>query len=99
MIDIRKTPEFENWYEGLRTREQLQIDARLMRVEKEGHFGDAKYLGQGLAEMRWKNGWRIYFSKESSTTILLLLGGIKNAQTKDIQRARILLRRYAERID
>jgi putative component of toxin-antitoxin plasmid stabilization module len=49
--------EFETWYQSLRDKEQTQIDARLQRIENVGHFGDAKYLGDGLAKLRWKNGW------------------------------------------
>jgi putative addiction module killer protein len=96
IIEIKKTSEFEEWYEGLRDKEQMLIDARLQRIENAGHFGDAKYLGDGLAELRWKNGWRVYFFKESLVGIILLIGGSKNAQEKDIQRARLLLRRYAD---
>ncbi len=96
MIEIKKTIEFETWYQNLREKEQTQIDARLQRIENAGHFGDAKYLGDSLAELRWKNGWRVYFFKESSIGIVLLIGGSKNAQEKDIQRARLLLRRYAD---
>lgn len=96
MIVIKKTSEFEKWYNGLREKEQTQIDARLQRIQNAGHFGDAKNLGEGLAELRWKNGWRVYFFRESFTGIILLIGGSKNAQEKDIQRARFLLRRYAD---
>lgn len=96
IIAIKKTSEFDEWYQGLREKEQTQIDARLERIQSAGYFGDAKYLGEGLAELRWKNGWRIYFFKESLTRIVLLIGGSKNAQEKDIQRARIFLRRYAD---
>ena len=95
MIAIKKSSEFDEWYHTLREKEQTQIDARLQRIQSAGHFGDAKYLGDGLAELRWKNGWRIYFFKESLTELVLLIGGSKNAQEKDIQRARLLLRRYA----
>lgn len=76
-------------------KEQTQINARLQRIHSNGHFGDAKYLGAGLAELRWKNGWRVYFFKEALTGIILLIGGSKNAQEKDIKRARLLLRQYA----
>ena len=93
---IKKTFEFDEWYQGLREKEQFQIDARLERIQSSNHFGDAKYLGDSLAELRWKNGWRIYFFRESLTGIILLIGGSKNAQEKDIQRARLLLRRYAD---
>ncbi|SCA63127.1 Uncharacterized protein HI_1419 [Chlamydiales bacterium SCGC AG-110-M15] len=93
MIRILKTPDFEKWFKQLRNKEQLQVDSRLEMV-KHGHFGDAKSLGDGLAELRWKSGRRIYFFKSSKSTIVILLGGLKNAQEKDIKKARILLRRH-----
>ncbi len=95
MISIRKTTEFSEWLNNLTWKEQGQINARLERIQNSGHFGDAKSLGNGLAELRWKNGWRIYFFKEDKYMIVLLVGGHKNAQEKDIQKARLLLRRYA----
>lgn len=96
MISIRKTYEFSEWLESLTLKEQGQINARLERISIANHFGDAKYIGDGLAELRWKNGWRIYFYKEGKAMIVLLVGGHKNAQEKDIQKARLLLRRYAD---
>lgn len=94
-IYIERTPEFSDWFECLNLRDQLQIDSRIQRIRDHSHFGDVKNLGDGLAELRWKNGRRVYFSKTGSTIILLLNGGLKNAQKKDIQKARILLERYA----
>jgi putative addiction module killer protein len=93
-IRIERTPEFNDWFEGLNLKDQLQIDSRIQRIRDHSHFGDAKNLGDGLAELRWKNGRRVYFSKTGSIIILLLNGGLKNAQKKDIQKARILLERY-----
>jgi putative addiction module killer protein len=95
MIKLKKTDEFNEWFKSLNEKEQVQIDARLDRIQSSAHFGDAKSLGSGLAELRWKNGWRIYFFKESLQLLILLLGGNKNAQVKDIKKARLLLRRYA----
>lgn len=95
MILIRRTREFSDWLVGLTFKEQAQINARLERICSSHHFGDAKSLGQGLAELRWKNGWRVYFFREGKDGIVLLIGGIKNAQKKDIEKARLLLRRYA----
>jgi putative addiction module killer protein len=95
MISIKKTPEFTEWLESLNSKEQGQIYARLERIQNSSHFGDAKSLGDGLAELRWKNGWRIYFFKEGKNMIVLLVGGHKNAQEKEIKKARFLLRRYA----
>ena len=95
MISIKKTPEFAEWLDNLTWKEQGQINGRLERIRHSNHFGDAKNLGNGLAELRWANGWRIYFFKEGRNIIVLLIGGHKNAQEKEIQKARLLLRRYA----
>lgn len=90
-----RTDEFAAWFFELSVKEQAQIDSRLARVEEFGHFGDCKNLGDGLAELRWKNGRRIYFSRIKGQIVLLLNGGLKNAQVKDIKKARLLLERYA----
>lgn len=76
---------------------RAQVDARLLRIQEFGHFGDARYLGDGLAELRWQNGRRVYFSKiedPPGKAVLLILGGTKHGQDKDISKARVLLRRY-----
>ncbi len=94
-IEVERTTEFIEWFESLNLKDQLQIDSRIQKIRDHAHFGDAKNLGEGLAELRWKNGRRIYFTRVDTVVILLLNGGLKNAQKKDIQKARILLRRYA----
>jgi len=95
LLRIERTTEFIEWFDGLNLKDQFQIDSRMQRIRDHAHFGDAKNLGNGLAELRWKSGRRIYFSKTGSTVIILLNGGLKNAQKKDIQKARILLERHA----
>ena len=95
MIKINKTREFFIWFESLTLKEQLKIESRLEKIHNLEHFGDAKSLGDGLSELRWANGWRVYFAKEKASIILLLNGGNKNAQKKDIQKARVLLQKYA----
>lgn len=95
MIKINKTKEFSVWFESLTIKEQLKIEARLEKIHNLEHFGDAKSLGNGLAELRWANGWRVYFTKDRDAIVLLLSGGNKNAQKKDIQKARILIQKYA----
>jgi putative addiction module killer protein len=97
-VKLEKAPEFLEWVESLTKKEQGQVASRLQRVEIHDHFGDAKGLGEGLSELRWKNGWRVYFAKavrSDGSIVILLLGGLKNDQKKDIERARLLLRRYA----
>ncbi len=96
-IHIKCTPDFSDWFENLNLKDQLQIDSRIQRIRDHSHFGDVKNLGHGLAELRWKNGRRIYFCRIDKVVVLLLNGGIKNAQKKDIQKAQILFERYANR--
>lgn len=74
MIKIRKAPEFEEWLSGLRIKEQAQIEARLYRIEVHSHLGDWKPLegtDNRILELRWKNGWRVYFYREGATAICL----------------------------
>ncbi len=94
-IRVKRSTEFIKWFDSLTLRDQVIIDARIARIETFEHFGDCKYLGEGLAELRWKNGFRVYFLKLNGEIILLLIGGLKNAQSKDIKKARILLQKYA----
>jgi len=95
---VIRLPEFVDWIRTLDPKGRAQVDARILRIEHDSHFGDAKDLGDGLAELRWANGWRVYFARIYSpdgSVVLLILGGNKNGQTKDIRRARIFLQRYA----
>ena len=91
---IERTPEFKNWFDKQDEKGKAQIDARLKNIELHNYFGDHKSLNENLLELRWKSGRRVYYSlilKEELT--LVLLGGLKNAQKKDIQKARKILKR------
>ena len=85
--------EYEEWFEDQTAREKTQIAARLMRIELSGHFGDNKYLNHDVWELRWKSGRRIYYAYLAVKNILLILGGNKNGQGKDIAKAKKILRR------
>jgi putative addiction module killer protein len=98
MIRINKTPEFEEWFLSLRLKEQAIIEARLYRITTAEYFGDCHSLSgvsNRIAELRWKNGLRIYFYREGRSTIRLLLGGLKNGQKKGIKKAALLFEQYA----
>ncbi|MBI4061685.1 MAG: type II toxin-antitoxin system RelE/ParE family toxin [Elusimicrobia bacterium] len=89
-------PEFDSWLLGLSAKEQLQVDDRLDRIKRHSHFGDRKYLGEELFELRWRSGRRVYFAlmvDGDGRIALMLLGGDKNGQKQDIARARIILGR------
>ena len=95
---LLRLPDFSAWLGELNAKSQAQVEARLLRVRDHGHFGDHRYLGDGLAELRWKNGWRVYFARvevSGGDAVLLILGGSKNGQQKDIRKARTILQHYA----
>jgi len=97
-VRLKRTIEFSDWFETLIVKEQAQVDARLQRIEQHNHFGDVRDLGDGLAELRWANGRRVYFTRavdQNGSLVLLVLGGMKNGQKKDIKQARLLVRKYA----
>ena len=86
---------YRKWFAGLKEKTvQSRVDARLARV-RDGNLGDHRDLGGGINELRlfFGPGYRIYFAYENETIILLLAGGGKRFQAKDIEAARNL---YAE---
>jgi putative addiction module killer protein len=91
-IAVRQTEEFGNWLHRLKDeRARARIVARIRRVEL-GNPGDTKHLGDGLREMRidYGPGYRIYFVERDASVVLLLCGGDKQTQQRDIARARKL---------
>ena len=92
LVIILSTPEFDRWFDEETEKSKAQIDARLKNIELYDYFGDQKNLGDELFELRWKNGRRVYFTiiQKDSLTIVLI-GGYKNAQKKDIKKARKIL--------
>ena len=89
MIEIVQTDNFSEWLEGLRDRRaKTAIEKRLDRVAL-GNFGDVSSVGSGVNEMRVHigAGYRIYFIHRGKTVIVLLCGGDKGSQSRDIVRA------------
>jgi putative addiction module killer protein len=89
MIEIRKTEFFAEWFNSLRDRQaRVRIQARIDRAEL-GNFGDCKPVGNGVSEMRihYGPGYRVYFVKRGEMLVILLAGGDKNSQSKDIATA------------
>lgn len=89
MIEIRKTEHFVNWLDNLR---DIQAKARVMvRIERlaSGNAGDVKPVGEGVSEMRinYGPGYRVYFIQRGSELIILLAGGDKSSQSRDIKAA------------
>lgn len=94
MIEVRETPEFARWLRGLRDlHAKARIIARLRRVEL-GNLGDVKPIGEGVSELRitYGPGYRLYFVQRGGMLIILLCGGDKGSQDRDIARAKVLAR-------
>ena len=94
MIEIRKTTTFAKWLDGLA---DIRARARvLVRIERlaSGNAGDVKPIGEGVSEMRidYGPGYRVYFRKKGRTVVILLAGGDKGSQTRDIRIALRLAR-------
>ena len=89
MIEIRETREYAAWFEGLRDRmAKVRILIRIRRVSL-GNFGDVKPVGEGVSELRvdYGPGYRVYFLRRGEALVVLLGGGDKRTQSRDIQRA------------
>lgn len=93
-----KSP-FAVWLRELGDRQvQARIMARLNRVRL-GNFGDCKAVGEGVLELRmpFGPGYRVYFAREAETVVLLLCGGDKGSQQRDIERAKSCWQDYRNR--
>ncbi len=98
MIEIRKTERFSRWIDNLRdVKGRARILARIERLAG-GNPGDVKPVREGVSEMRIDHGpgYRIYFKRRGQELIILLAGGDKSTQAKDIQAALRLARNLTE---
>lgn len=98
MRTIYTTEVFDGWFESLKDRQAARrIQARIDRAE-DGNFGDHKSVGEGVSEMRIHHGpgFRVYFTLRGLEIVILLAGGDKSSQAKDIQTAQELARQLKE---
>lgn len=91
MFFIEKTPEFDKWLKKLKDlRAKAKILFRIEKIETDCHFGDCKPVGDGIIE--WKvnfaKGYRVYYKEKDGKIIILLCGGDKSSQQKDIIKAK-----------
>lgn len=79
---------FIDWIKSFDKITQMRIRKRIAQLEI-GHFGDHKFLGSGIYELRFffNTGYRVYFGLQGVSTLFLLCGGDKSSQTKDIKKA------------
>lgn len=89
---------FEEWLEALVANARVRVERRLHRLRL-GLIGDSKYLGEGLFELRIHTGpgYRLYYGMEGRTIVILLHGGDKSSQFRDIETARKHWRDYLRR--
>lgn len=89
MYSILTTEQFDTWFNNLRDRKAKSlVQVRIDRIE-DGNFGDCQPVGNGVSELRihYGAGYRIYFKRSGLEIIVLLVGGDKSSQPKDIKAA------------
>ena len=94
MIEIRQTDLYARWFDGLRDRQaRAHILVRVRRLSL-GNPGDVRPVGEGVSEMRidYGPGYRVYFVSRGEQLVILLAGGDKQSQARDIDAARELAR-------
>lgn len=96
MYKLEKTTEFDEWLNAHSLKHKIQIEKRLLKIIREGYFGDHKFLSGVVWELRWNIGWRVYYAHLAEKNILILLGGNKNGQSKDITQAKTIFSKNAE---
>lgn len=98
MLDIRQTETFAKWRSKLKDdRARAAIALRIARLGF-GYTGDATPVGEGISELRihYGPGYRVYFQRRGKTIVVLLCGGDKSTQAKDIKKAKLLAKEWSE---
>jgi len=98
VLDIRQTETFAKWRFKLKDdRARAAIALRLARLGF-GNTGDAVPVGEGVSELRihYGPGYRVYFQRRGKMIVVLLCGGDKSTQAKDIQKAKLLAKEWSD---
>ncbi len=98
MYIIRETAVFRNWLDDLRDHIAVARIANRVQQAHTGHFGDCKYIGHGIYEIRIhvSSGYRLYFIRIEKNIIFFLIGGNKSSQSRDIEQAKIIAKALRE---
>ena len=97
MLELLQTHEFVKWLKRLKdANARARINVRLKRISLTGNLGDAKPVGDGVYELRvdYGPGYRVYYSQRGKEILLLLIGGDKSSQQKDIDKAKKINAEY-----
>jgi putative addiction module killer protein len=89
VIDVRQTEVYAQWFASLRDQQaKARINVRIRRLSL-GNAGDVRPVGEGVSELRidYGPGYRVYFAQRGQALIVLLAGGDKDTQDRDIKRA------------
>jgi putative addiction module killer protein len=92
MVEVRQTDLFKDWFAGLGdANARRRIAQRIVRLQS-GLLGDVKPVGEGVSELRidYGPGYRLYFGRRGTDIVILLCGGDKRTQARDIIRAKTL---------
>ena len=89
---------FADWFDGIDARAAVKVRTAIARIET-GNFGDVKSVGGGVSERRidFGPGYRVYFGRDGDALVILLVGGTKKRQQKDIEQAKALWAEYKRR--
>lgn len=96
MYKIEKTDDFDKWLRKLKDlRAKAKILFRIQKIENDEHFGDCESVGNGIRELKidYAKGYRVYFKESDGKIIILLIGGNKSNQQRDIEKAKEILKR------
>lgn len=96
MYIIEKTEEFDKWLRKLKDlRAKAKILLRIQKIENDEHFGECEPVGNGIRELKidFAKGYRVYFKESDGKIIILLIGGDKSTQKRDIEKAKEILNR------
>jgi putative addiction module killer protein len=97
-MEIRQTTTYEKWFEALKDRNaRMRINIRIRRLAS-GNPGDVKPVGNGISEIRinYGPGYRVYLIQKGNRIIILLCGGDKSTQSRDIKKAQELMEHLEE---
>jgi putative addiction module killer protein len=99
MYFLEKTAEFDKWLRKLNDlKAKAKILFRLQKLEKDEHFGDCEAVGEGIRELKinYPKGYRVYFKEMDGKIIILLIGGDKSSQQRDIEKAKEIWRKLKQ---